>query len=180
MSSRFLSGVFLAVFGLSSTASAMSNKNWETVSDVGVYSTLAMALGLPAYRGDWEGFKQAAYSAGAAEGVAQVGKAIVHEERPDKSDSNSFPSGHTSVAFASATTIYRRYGWDTALPAYALAALTAVGRVEAKKHYWHDVAAGAVIGTTSGWLLTDAFNKTVQLMPWVEGGGGGLVAVVKW
>ena len=172
--------LFFLVLGGISPAGAMSNKNWETVSDVGVYSTLAFALGLPAYRSDWEGFKQAAYSAGAAEGVAQLGKAIVHEERPDKSDANSFPSGHTSVAFASATTLYRRYGWETALPAYALAALTAVGRVEAKKHYWHDVAAGAAIGTTSGWLLTDAFNKTVQLVPWVEGGGGGLVAVVKW
>ena len=178
---RYVSVTLLLALGINSSASAMSNKNWATVSDITNGVLIVGALGLPAYRSDWEGFQQGAYSLGAAEGMAMLGKATVHEERPDHSDNKSFPSSHTALSFASATTYYRRYDdIETAIPAFLLATLTGIARVEAKKHHWYDAVAGAAIGTGSGWFFTDAFNKTVQLVPWVEGGGGGLVAVVKW
>jgi len=181
MKSRNLLVVFLLTLGINTSASAMSNKNWSTVSDITNGVLMAGALGLPAYRGDWEGFQQGAYSLGAAEGMAMLGKATVHEERPDHSDNNSFPSSHTALSFASATTLYRRYDdIEMAIPAFVLATVTGIARVEAKKHHWYDAVAGAAIGTGSGWFFTDAFNKTVQLVPWIEGGGGGLVAVMKW
>ena len=45
----------------------------------------------------------------ASMGVAFVGKtalkAIVNEERPDRSDNKSFPSGHAAIAFAAARSI---------------------------------------------------------------------------
>jgi len=65
-------------------------------------------------------------------------------------DSVSFPSAHTYIAFALATSVFlyghRRLG--TAL--FALAILVAVGRVGAGLHYPSDAIAGAIVGIVSG------------------------------
>ena len=159
---------------------ASNSDNWETFSDVGVAGLMGAALGLPAYKDDWQGVKQAGYSIAAAAGVSLAGKTLVSEERPDGSGDDSFPSGHSAVAFASATTLYRRYGWEKGLPAYAVATLVGIGRVEADKHYWKDVEAGAVIGIVSGWMLTDAFDDKVQLVPWTGRRAVGLAVSYTW
>jgi len=72
-------------------------------------------------------------------------KYATHETRPNGGP-RSFPSGHTSIAFAGAEFIRKEYGWEWALPAYLGAAFVGWSRVEAKKHYTHDVVAGAVVG----------------------------------
>ncbi|MCP5128077.1 MAG: phosphatase PAP2 family protein [Pseudomonadales bacterium] len=159
---------------------ADSEDTWKDISDVGVYSLIGTALILPATRKDWEGLRQATYSIGSATGAALLGKALVDEERPNNKDNDSFPSGHTANAFASATTLYRRYGWQTGIPAYAVATLTGVARERAREHHWYDVVAGAAIGGLSGWFFTDAFNEKVQLVPWVEGDSGGVTVSVRW
>ena len=46
-------------------------------------------------------------------------KYVVSRERPDASDQLSFPSGHTSNAFAAATVVHRHYGYKVGIPAYA-------------------------------------------------------------
>ncbi len=166
--------------GISPAAIAISDNSWEDISDVGVISLISTALILPASRKDWVGLRQAAYSIGTATGVTLLGKTLVDEERPDNSDDDSFPSGHTANAFASATTLYRRYGWQTGLPAYAVATLTGVARERARQHHWYDVVAGAAIGGLSGWFFTDAFNDKVQLTPWVDSKGGGVVVSMRW
>src|SRR2546426_3523107 len=53
--------------------------------------------------------------------VTQVAKMSVGRTRPDGSDSFSFPSGHTSSTFASATVLQQYYGWKAGIPAYAVA-----------------------------------------------------------
>ena len=159
---------------------AWSDNTWEDISDVGAYGLIATALILPSTREDWEGLRQAAYSVVTATGVATVGKALVDEERPDNSDNDSFPSGHTANAFAAATTLHRRYGWEVGFPAYAVATLTGVARERARKHHWWDVVAGAAIGGAAGWYFTDAFDNKVQLVPWVDSGGAGLSVSMRW
>ena len=141
----------LALLGLlaCSTAWADKAKSWGTASD-------AMAAGLPLLAGvatlannDTEGTRQLVLSAGSALAASELLKSTVHSTRPDGSDNHSFPSAHTAVAFSAATFIDRRYGQQYAAytPAlYGLAALTGVARVEAKKHHWGDVLAGAAIG----------------------------------
>jgi membrane-associated phospholipid phosphatase len=161
-------------------ANAWSDKTWEDISDVGTYGLVATALVVPAAGEDWEGFRQSAYSIGSAAGVTLVGKALVDEDRPDDSDNDSFPSGHTANAFASATTLHRRYGWEVGFPAYAVATLTGVARERARKHYWWDVVAGAAIGSAAGWYFTDAFDSKVQLVPWVDSKGAGLSVSMRW
>ena len=180
MKSRYLLVIFLLALGANPQASAVSDNQWATISDVGAGVLVGSALAIPAIREDWPGFRQAGYSVGLAGGLATLGKAVVHEERPDGSDNKSFPSGHTALAFASATTMYRRYGWDYAIPAYALATLTGVARVAADKHYWWDVVAGAAIGTGSGWFFTEPFNDKVRLMPWADSKHVGIVVGVTW
>ena len=161
-------------------AHAMSDQSWEDISDVGAYGLIGTALLLPVTRDYWEGLRQATYSVGSAAGIALIGKALVDEERPDNSDNDSFPSGHTATAFSSATTLHRRYGWQIGFPAYAVATLTGVARERARVHHWYDVLAGAVIGGATGWYFTDAFSDNVQMVPWVDSNGAGVAMAMRW
>jgi len=180
MKIRALSGALVLILGFNAPAHAISDKTWGDISDLGVYTLLGSSLGVPAVKGDWEGFRQASYSLGAAEGFAIIGKSLVHEQRPDHSDNHSFPSGHASVAFASTTTLYRRYGWEMGLPAYALATVTAGARVAARKHHWYDVIAGAAIGAATGWYFTDPINDKVAILPWVDPDAVGVSFAMTW
>jgi membrane-associated phospholipid phosphatase len=172
--------IFLLTLLAIPPAHAMSDSSWEDISDVGAYGLIGTALLLPVVRDDSEGIYQAAYSISSAIGISLVGKALVDEERPDNSDNDSFPSGHTANAFASATTLHRRYGWEIGFPAYAVATLTGVARERARKHHWYDVLAGAIIGSATGWFFTDAINEQVQLVPWVDRQGGGMTVSMRW
>src|ERR1044071_8600947 len=62
----------------------------------------------------------------------------------------SFPSGHTSMAFASATVLQRHFGWKAGIPAYAVASYVAASRVQTQRHYLSDVAFGAALGIVAG------------------------------
>lgn len=76
-------------------------------------------------------------------------KVAVDRTRPNGA-SFSFPSGHTAAAFSVAPIVARRFGWKAALPAYALATMTAIGRMEERRHYLSDVAFGATLGIIVG------------------------------
>jgi hypothetical protein len=74
----------------------------------------------------------------------------VHRTRPDGSDNRSFPSGHTSAAFALASVAEQHYGWKVGAAAYAAAAAMGASRLMEDKHYLSDVVAGATIGYMVG------------------------------
>ena len=99
-------------------------------------------------------------------------KVLVHRPRPGRYSSAaldytspgnglSFPSGHTSQAFAAAAayaSILHRRGvagrHRTEIAAlFTTAAVTGVLRVVARKHFPTDVVAGAVLGTVIGWTV---------------------------
>lgn len=162
------------------TALAGQHQGWKTTSNIGVAALLISSLAIPPARDDWQGFREAAYSDALGEGTALLGKALIREERPNHENHHSFPSGHATLAFAAATTMYRRYGWQFGVPAYAIATLTGAARVAAREHHWWDVAAGAAFGMGSGWLVTHPLNEHVQMTPWVAGGGGGIAVAVTW
>jgi membrane-associated phospholipid phosphatase len=79
-------------------------------------------------------------------GYTSVLKQAVGRERPNGQDDKSFPSGHTSNAFALATVAERHYGWKAGVPAYVVASLVAVSRLQRNKHHLSDVVAGAAVG----------------------------------
>jgi len=180
MKAKYSYFIATLLFFITSSAQAVSNNTWKDISNYSVDTLAATAIFLPVAKSDWQGFRQAAYSIGGAEGVAFIGKSIFHEQRPDNSGNDSFPSGHTANAFASATTLYKRYGWKIGAPAYALATLTGVARVKARKHHWYDVVVGAAIGSASGWYFTDAFDNKVQLIPWADTHSAGLTVSMRF
>jgi len=78
--------------------------------------------------------------------------------RPDGNGRDSFPSGHTSGAFALAAVSEIFYGPHVGIPAFALAGLIGASRLDANRHFASDVAAGALLGTLVG-LGTAKFHK---------------------
>ncbi|WP_115719615.1 phosphatase PAP2 family protein [Gallaecimonas mangrovi] len=168
-------------FVLASFAAHAGSDTWETISNVGTNGLIATALLVPAVNEDWDGLYQAGFSIGAAAATSVVTKQLVHEERPDHSDNQSFPSNHASAAFAAATTLTIRNGWQWGIPAYGVATLSAVGRVEADRHYWKDVIAGAAIGTAAGWFFTHNITDTVAISPWFDKWGtSGIMVSMRW
>jgi hypothetical protein len=70
------------------------------------------------------------------------------------SSHDSFPSGHTTEAFAVASVIATRSkGWPIPVIAYAAATLVALDRINTRDHFTSDVVAGAFLGTTVGRFL---------------------------
>ncbi|MGB8359382.1 MAG: phosphatase PAP2 family protein, partial [Bacteroidales bacterium] len=66
----------------------------------------------------------------------------------DFSNSYSFPSGHTTTAFATATALTLDYPkWYVIVPSYAYAGTVAYSRMHLGVHYPSDVLAGALIGS---------------------------------
>ncbi len=107
-------------------------------------------------------------------------KVVVRRERPvmytsdsdavaaaaDRENRRSFPSGHTSVAFAAATSYlllaereHLHHATRNALLLYAGAAGVASLRVAAHRHFPTDVAGAAVLGSGIGWLVTKIHPK---------------------
>jgi hypothetical protein len=75
-------------------------------------------------------------------------KYSIDTERPNGSG-QSFPSGHTAIAFSGAEFIRKQYGWGWGVPAYVTAGFVGWSRVQTRNHWTHDVLAGALIGVLS-------------------------------
>ena len=79
-----------------------------------------------------------------------LAKHAVNRTRPDGSDNLSFPSGHTSSAFAMATVAHHHFGPRVWIPAYLVAGGIGVSRIQSNKHNLSDVLAGAALGYIVG------------------------------
>lgn len=81
-----------------------------------------------------------------------ITKRSVHELRPNGSNYESFPSGHTASAFTAAEYLYQEYKdvspW-IGISGYAVAGATGVLRLYSNEHYFSDVIAGAGFGILS-------------------------------
>ena len=107
-------------------------------------------------------------------------------------DRSSFPSGHTTTAFAAASAVtsevqrmWPTYTWYVAPVMYGGATLVGLSRMYHNKHWASDVVMGAGIGTFSGLKVVryshqhpDNFVDRVLLETSIapDGHGGGVVA----
>jgi membrane-associated phospholipid phosphatase len=77
--------------------------------------------------------------------------------------SPSFPSGHTSMAFATATSLTLEYPkWYIIVPSYTWASAIAYSRMELGVHYPSDVLIGAMVGAGSAYLTYKINQKLLN------------------
>lgn len=131
-----------------------------------------------------------------ANGTVFSVKSWSHEQRPDRSDFNSFPSGHTAEAFVGAEFMRMEYKdvspWY-GVAGYAMATATGLLRVYNDKHWMSDVIAGAGVGIASTriayWLypkIQGLFGKNKNpevvnlVMPTYNNGSFGLSYVKRF
>jgi membrane-associated phospholipid phosphatase len=101
-------------------------------------------------------------------------KESVRRQRPDRSAGFSFPSGHASVTFASATVLERHLGWR-AFPAYVVASYVAASRLHENRHFASDVIFGAAVGAVCGRTTTRHGRDKWTLMPVARPGAVAIV-----
>ncbi len=120
-------------------------------------------------------------------------KRIIKEERPDRSNNQSFPSGHTATAFMGAEFLWREYKdvspW-IGITGYAVAAGTGFFRMYNNKHWLTDVIAGGGFGILSTkigyWLYPTIKNKlfkskhlkNVVALPYYNTQGAGVCCII--
>lgn len=129
---------------------------------------------------DKQGTYQAIKSIGFSLATMGVGKELAEKIRPDFSDPVSFPSGHTTAAFAGAGFIDQRYGHWWGVPALLAAGFTAYSRIQSYNHFADDTVAGASIGMMYNWLFVtpQSESSNVSILPMVANGGAGLTLTI--
>jgi len=96
--------------------------------------------------------------------------------RPDHSDRQSFPSGHTTTAFAAAEFMRQEYKGSSpvfGIAAYTAAAATGALRMYHNKHWLSDVVAGAGLGIASTNLAYFLYPKVKKFARLKGGTAGG-------
>lgn len=101
-------------------------------------------------------------------GITGILKLGTGRERPDGSNSRSFPSGHVSGTVCSTVILWDRLGPEAGIPAAVIAGFTAFSRITLGKHYPSDVIAGAAIGLATGLAVTKAHNDDSPNTPRVQ------------
>lgn len=183
------------VFGSMDRAGKASDA-LDAAAGVGWFLT-ALAAPSGSDPGEWvvskaKGFAVEYAALGATGGATRMIKGWAGRERPDGSDRNSFPSGHSSHTFASAMLAQRnieslsislagRWMLDTVFTSLAVG--TAWARVEAKKHFPSDVLAGAALGSFLSAFLHDAFmglDQGTDMAVSIQPGRGVVILRVDW
>lgn len=153
-----------------------SDNFWRFVSNSEIY----VGLGIPAGIGttglikkDKELIRSACVILAAeaiTSGISTVLKYSVNRERPyitypditkkSSAGSPSFPSGHTSNAFATATSLSLEFPkWYIIVPSYSWAGCVGYSRMHLGVHYPSDVLAGALIGSGCAWITFKVNQK---------------------
>ena len=116
-------------------------------------------------------------------------KHATHRLRPNGADYLSFPSGHTSTAFAGAEFMAQEYSQKSpwyGVAGYTIATVTGIFRLYNHDHWFSDVVAGAgvgIISTKLSYLVypylrnaltrTDKKGKSSMLVPTYQDGMAG-------
>ena len=101
-------------------------------------------------RSEWGRFLASAGTSAAISSIVSLsGKLVVGRLRPNKVNTQSFPSGHSTLAFTSAAILSKEYGWRSpwySIGGYSFAMITATQRVISNWHWMSDTFCGALLG----------------------------------
>ena len=148
---------------IAAPSQADSHSGVKRAGDIMALTIPALAYGSTHYMDDKAGRQQFYQSFAANVAATYALKSTIDKERPDGSDQDSFPSGHTSLAFQGASFIHKRYGLEYSIPAYVGATFVGYSRVKSDKHDVGDVLAGAALGVASSMVLTKRYNDDLLL-----------------
>jgi len=81
--------------------------------------------------------------------VTDFFKVVVNEKRPN-GGRHSFPSGHTTTAFAFSGYVALEHGNTWGIIAYSFSTYVALSRLNSNAHYLHNVIVGGLIGAAYG------------------------------
>jgi membrane-associated phospholipid phosphatase len=152
---------------------AESADSIEVAGDVGLVAIPVTAAIMTFVHNDKEGTIQLLEACSVSTAVTYGLKYTVHEKGPNGRH-HSFPSGHSSLAFAGAAFIQQRYGWTYGIPAYLAASFVGYSRIESREHYFIDVLGGATIGIVSNLLFTKPY-KGITVTPSVGRNFTGII-----
>ncbi|WP_286896284.1 MULTISPECIES: phosphatase PAP2 family protein [Sphingobacterium] len=160
---------------IAETRTAPQTQTFKVLSDINNYVQIAVPVGLlvaGAVNDDKAMRQNALYVASSTAVTALVNVGLKHifkRSRPFKKYPNfisvrtaggySFPSGHTSSAFATASALSRAYSkWYVVAPSLLWASSVGYSRIYLGVHFPSDVLAGAVLGTGAAFAL-DGLKK---------------------
>jgi membrane-associated phospholipid phosphatase len=131
---------------------------------------------------DWDGIGELTESTALTVGSALILKQIVHEQRPDHSDYQSFPSDTAALGYSAADYLWGRYGWEYGVPAYAAAMFVGYSRVNAKKHHWYDVAASSALAFGFNYAFVTRYhaNDRFSVVGTSDGDSVGVRVAMSW
>ncbi|QRQ62662.1 phosphatase PAP2 family protein [Sphingobacterium multivorum] len=160
---------------IAETRTAPQTQTFKVLSDINNYIQIAVPVGLlvaGAVNDDKAMRQNALYVASSTAVTALVNVGLKHifkRSRPFKKYPNfisvrtaggySFPSGHTSSAFATASALSRAYSkWYVVAPSLLWASSVGYSRMYLGVHFPSDVLTGAVLGTGAAFAL-DGLKK---------------------
>ena len=179
--SRILIGLSLPLlFALPPPASAaVLSQRQKTIEELGKGVAIALPViagGITLYKHDRKGSLQLITATVLTVGTAYALKNLVREERPDHSDFHSFPSETSALASSSSSFLWRRYGWEYGLPAFAASSFVSWSRVQADKHHWYDTLASTGMAIGYNYLITTPLKKRYNISTALEAApDGGMV-----
>jgi membrane-associated phospholipid phosphatase len=149
--------------------SAFKNNFYKATSQSVIYLSMAAPVAVFSagiIKHDQQLKKDAVYMVGAlifSAVVTQGMKTAIKRDRPfitypdiiqrEEGSGYSLPSGHTSFAFCTATSLSLLFPkWYVVVPSYLYASTVGYARMYEGVHYPTDVLVGAVVGAGSAWL----------------------------
>ena len=166
----------VAFFAFSPAFGAGATQRDKDLAEIGDW--VQILLPVSGYVGTWitgdkEGAFQLTKALSGAGISAHTFKFLAERGRPDASDKRSFPSGHTTAAFAGSEFIRVRWGNAWGIPATLAAAFVGYSRIRVNKHFRDDVLAGASNGLMWNWYATSPVGQTLNVRPAKLDGGYG-------
>jgi membrane-associated phospholipid phosphatase len=109
-----------------------------------------------------------------SQALTQGIKYATQRDRPS-GDCCSFPSGHASATFATASVLERHLGYRGAWPTFVIASYVAASRLRDNRHFLSDVVFGSAVGIASGWTVVGRHGRSEFAMVPAPTRGGVMI-----